>query len=133
MSFAPQFGYFFVDNLVADFLLNYERLSSDDWSSSTFSIGVGGRYFYNQLYGGLGFMMQFYSEEDDWYGDFKYSANYLDFKAGYLLPVVQNVFVDFGLGYALGLGKYGGDYDIYDNEESIFGIYVGLQIFFPAR
>jgi len=46
------------------------------------------------------------------------------------------VYVDFGLKYQMGLGDYGGDdfEDVPDedkeNEESTFGINIGLQIFF---
>jgi len=61
---------------------------------------------------------------------------YLGLKAGYVLPIVENVYVDFGLRYQMGLGDYGGDdyehaLDEYkENEESTFGFNLGLQIFF---
>ncbi len=123
ISFAPQVGYFFMDNIAADLLLNYTSISNDG-DHSIFAFGIGGRYFFNQIYGGLGFMM----ESSD--NEFKQTANYLDIKAGYLHPLVDNVFIDAGLLYRMGVGEYGGDAEG-DNEESLFKINIGLQIFFP--
>ena len=144
---TPQVGYFVIDNLAADVLINYtyEGQSKsdyhDEYSASFLGIGIGGRYYYpvepGKIYGGMDILynitkIKVGSIDND------YNAKYLDLKAGYLFPVVENVYVDFGLKYQMGLGDYGGDdyEDVPDkykeNEESIFGFNIGLQIFIPT-
>jgi len=150
-SITPQVGYFIIDDFSADVLLNYmyEGQNGDEheseYSTSLLGIGIGGRYFYpvepGKIYGGMDFLYNSFSWEDEYDGE-KYDGNrnamYLDLKAGYLFPVVENVYVDFGLKYQMGLGDYGGDdyedaLDEYkENEESSFGINIGLQIFIPT-
>ncbi len=127
LYFSPQVGYFFIDNLSADLLLSYWNEKQGDDTSTSFALGIGARYFYNRFYGGLGFMME--SWGDDNYSE---SANHLELKAGYLLPLVENVFVDLGLKYKMGIGEYGSD-GSGDNEESQLGLNVGFQIFFPTK
>ena len=132
-------GYFVIDNLSADVLIKSESDYNEENSSSALGIGIGGRYFYpiapGKIYGGLDFLYNTNSwkEGDDGGG---WNAMYLDLKAGYVLPIVENVYVNLGLKYQMGLGDYGGDYyenvpDEYkENEESTFGFNLGLQIFF---
>jgi len=129
ISFEPQLGYFFMDNICGDLLINYTSMSQGDYSSSDFAVGIGGRYFYNQFYGGLGLMMAS-SSFDLGSGSVSVSANYIDLKAGYLIPIVENVYVDLGLKYDMGFGDYGGD-GSGANEESQIGLNVGFQLFFP--
>ena len=142
---TPQVGYFVIDNLSADVLINYtyegqsKGDSNEENSLSALGIGIGGRYFYpiapGKIYGGLDFLYNTNSwKESDYDGG--WNAMYLGLKAGYVLPIVENVYVDFGLRYQMGLGDYGGDdyehaLDEYkENEESTFGFNLGLQIFF---
>ncbi|NQV17965.1 MAG: hypothetical protein HQ534_05420 [Armatimonadetes bacterium] len=127
IEIQPWGGYFVVDNICVDVLLSYVSANSDAWddAATEFGIGIGGRYFFNQIYGGVGFMMESYDE----FGD-KFSANYLVFYAGYLYPLVENIYLDAGFIYEMGIGKYGGDLDDFDNEESGFDIGVGIDIFF---
>jgi len=150
-SITPQVGYFVMDNISADVLLNYMYEGQEGgvqnlkYSSSLLGIGIGGRYFYplapGKIYGGLDLLYNSLSWEDEYYGgkdDGGWNAMYLGLKGGYLFPVVENVYVDFGLKYQMGLGDYGGDDyedapDEYkENEESTFGINIGLQIFIPT-
>jgi hypothetical protein len=130
-SFTPQLGYFFADDLSGDFLINYNSQAQGDISLSDFGVGIGGRYFHNQFYVGLGFMLT--SQSFD-YGDgtASVSADYLDLKAGYLVPVVKNVYVDLGIKYEMGIGSYGGD-GSGSNNETQFGFNAGFQLFFPAH
>ena len=144
-SITPQIGYFVMDNMSADVLINYtyegqsESDYNDEYSLSNLGLGIGGRYFYpiapGKIYGGLDFLYNTNSwKESDYDGG--WNAMYLGLKAGYVLPIVENVYVDFGLRYQMGLGDYGGDDyenvpDKYkENEESTFGFNIGLQIFF---
>lgn len=129
---APQIGYFFIDNLAADLLFAVVSQSEGDNSQTTFDIGLGGRYFYKNFYGGLGLMHESISWD---YGngfDGSGSGNYLGLKGGYLFPIARSVFVDFGIHYNMGLGDFGGDWDG-KNEESEFGLNVGFQIFYKIK
>jgi len=131
-------GYFVIDNLSADVLINYtyegqsERDYNEENSSSALGIGIGGRYFYpiapGKIYGGLDFLYNTNSWKEG-NSDGGWNAMYLGLK-------VENVYVDFELKYQMGLGDYGGDdyEDLPDeykeNKESTFGFNLGLQIFF---
>jgi hypothetical protein len=127
IEIMPRGGYFVIDNVCVDVLVNYTTVNSKDWDDpvTELGLGLGGRYFFNTLYGGAGFMMQ--SHTDSWE---EYSANYLVFYGGFLYPLVTNIYLDAGLMYEMGLGKYGGDYEDFDNEESGFSLGVGLEVFF---
>lgn len=131
ISLLPQCGYFVIDNLAVDLLLNYTTMNMDEQDVSNLGVGVGGRYFYTilpgKLYGGLGFLYNSDSYDDD-FVDYTASSTYLNIKAGYLVPIAKNVYLDFGAKYDMGFGSYGGDGEG-DNEESQFGINAGLQIF----
>lgn len=122
LTIAPQVGYFVIDDLSVDVNLMYS--SNDDDTGLGF--GLGGRYFFPLgFYGGLGLMYESSSNGSDW------SGTYLGLKGGYVLPLAEHVYADLGLHYDMGFGKYGGDWDEVDNEESEFGFLAGLQIFFP--
>jgi hypothetical protein len=132
LSFSPQLGYFVIDDLALDLLLNYVSQSEGDASQSGFAIGLGGRYFYKNFYGGLGLKHDMVSWDYGAGYDGSGAANFLDLKVGYLFPIVQNVYVDLGLNYDRGFGKYSGDWSG-DNEESTLGLLAGFQIFFPMK
>ncbi|MCF7792855.1 MAG: porin family protein [Candidatus Cloacimonetes bacterium] len=127
IEIMPWGGYFVIDNVCVDVLLSYVNANSDAWDDpmTEFAFGLGGRYFYDKIYGGAGFMME---STDN--GANKFSANYLAFYAGYLYPIAGNIYLDAGVLYEMGLGKYGGDWDDVDNEESGFDVGVGIDIFF---
>ena len=118
-SLNPNVGYFIIDNLSAD--LNLSVTSFD--GNTDFGIGLGGRYFYNNFYGGLQFD---YKSMD--MGSATMSAMYLTPKIGYMMPLAENVFVDLGLRYQMGFGDYGGD-ATGSNETSVVHLGVGLQVF----
>jgi hypothetical protein len=122
----PYGGYFLTDNIMAEAFLAYYHANSDSWSdpSSEFGFGLGGRYFFNNIYAGAGFKM---TSMDN--GNISYSANYLQFKGGYLFKIAQNVYLDLGAIYDVGLGEYGGDMEGFDNEESNFTIGLGIEVF----
>jgi hypothetical protein len=133
LLFAPQIGYFVIDNLSADLDLSLVSEKQGDDKASMFGIGIGARYFYNNFYGGLGLMMNSYKSEytsGTYTYEFKQTASFLNLKAGYVVPIVENVFVDAGLNYQMGFGEYGGGASG-DNEESALTIGAGLQVFFP--
>jgi len=122
----PYGGYFLTNNIMAEAFLAYYHANSDSYSDpyNEFGFGLGGRYFFNKLYAGAGFKM---TSMDN--GNTNYSANYLQFKAGYLVTIAENVFLDLGAIYDMGIGEYGGDWEGSDNERSNFTIGLGIEIF----
>lgn len=131
IAFMPQVGYFFIDKLAADVLLNYMSISEGDDTVSQLDLGLGGRYFFDKLYAGLGIVHNNWTWKNG--VDIKKSGNYLELKGGYLLQPARNVYLDLGLKYRMGIGKYGGDFDDIDNEESALMLGVGFQIFYFAN
>ncbi len=126
ITVAPQVGYFVIDNLAIDGLVSYQDFDGD----SALGIGVGGRYFYKNFYGGLGLMYESWDS-----GSSTNTGMYLDPKLGYVVPLARNVYFDLGLDYKMGFGQYGGDaadFDI-DNEESALNFKVGLQIYYLTK
>ena len=101
-TFAPEVGYFFMDNIAADLIMEW----STSKDNSDFGLAIGGRYFHNQFYGGLAFLMSSSSEK---YGSstYKTSANYLMLRGGYLYPLFEHVYGDFGLNWKFGIGDMG--------------------------
>jgi hypothetical protein len=122
----PYGGYFITDNIMAEAILAYNHENSDSYEDpyNGFGFGLGGRYFYNNIYGGVGFKI---TSEDNGVTD--YSAKYLQFKGGYLFNIAKNVYLDLGAVYDMGIGEYGGDLEDFDNEQSDFTIGLGIEVF----
>ena len=122
---AVKGGYFIMDNLSLDLVLQYSSWSQGDYDDSSTALGLGGRYFFmDKFYAGPAFLHTS-SGDSDWSS----TANFLKLEAGYLHPLVENVYLDFGVNYQMGFGEYGGD-GAGDNEETAFNIAVGLEFFF---
>ncbi len=145
---APQIGYFVIDNLAVDLLLNVGTASQSsdgyDYSATSLGIGLGARYFFLNFYGGLGFNYESFSTKEEVSKvEEKYSASamYITPKIGYVLPLASNVYADFGLNYRMGIGKAKGSLEVAnvetewdsDNEYSKLQFMAGLQIFFPKK
>ena len=92
-------------------------------------IGVGGSYYFGNIYGAAAILYELYSYKYETKSDDTSTENgmFLGFGVGYLLPVVENVFVDIGANYLMGLGKYSGDSDA-DNKETELSIGAGLVV-----
>lgn len=129
ISFRPQVGYFVMDNLVADLLFGFSNARQSIYRETRFSFGLGGRYFINQFYGGLGFFQEAYRAEASNIYSHKESATYYMVRTGYLIRLTENTFVDLGLQYQSGIGEYGGDAEG-DNEWQSLRLITGLQFFF---
>jgi hypothetical protein len=125
LTIAPQAGYFVADNFSIDGLISYQ-MDNDDWSA--LSLGIGGRYFIGTFYGGLGLMYGMVNVDED----YSYTKMSAEAKAGYLLQVARNVYLDLGAKYMMGFGEFGGDASG-DNEQSELTIGAGFQIFYPTK
>ena len=126
IAFEPWVGYFFMDNILAEVGIGYSSTNSKDWDDpiTTFDLELAGAYFFNNIYAGAGFAM---ASMDD--GVYKWSGNYIGFGVGYLYGIAENIYLDVGFGYEMGIGEYGGDAEG-DNEESGFMFGAGVDIFF---
>jgi len=72
-------------------------------------------------------------EKDTYKSDDTSNANamYLDFGGGYLFPLIENVFINIGADYMMGIGEYGGDDGEGDNTSSEFSVGAGIVVAIP--
>jgi hypothetical protein len=105
-----------------------ENQSQDDDNITALGFGLGGRYFWNQLYAGADIQYHSVAMDTGLTGKNTTTGIYLTPKVGYLIPLVQNVFFDVRALYQLGVGDYGGDASG-SNESSWLNLSVGLQVF----
>ena len=112
---APSVGYFVMDNLAANVSLNMMTYSypGDSDSESITGFGIGAKYYMNNFYGGGAFNLQKYEDQD--------ALTSLLIEGGYLYGFNENVFLDIGLDYLMGLG---------DNKSTDITIGVGIATFF---
>ncbi len=142
---APNISYFVMKNISLDLSLQYQS----GWRSGTtdtnarFGIGLGGRYFYKNIYAGATFLYS-YSRTimmDTMDLNTKHSTKALRLNAGYLIGIAKNLFLDVGIAYTKGIGKImntntGENSNLnspdgkYDNNMSIFQTSVGISLFF---
>ena len=122
-------GYFVMDNIMATAIIEYYSNSHGDMSTTDYLFGFGGDYFFDKFFAGAALMMSGYSHENS--ADYSYSGMYLNFGGGYLMDIVENVFLSLEANYKMGLGKYGGDYDDMDNEETNLNVGAGIAIVVP--
>ncbi len=129
-SLNPQFGYFIMENLAGDLFLNINHLKQGDNSQTELLFGLGARYFLDQFYLGAAFLQRGYTFKFKSTTEHEESASYLEARGGYLIPIVDKIFVDLGLSYRFGIGEYGGDGEGIENDYSQFRFLTGLQFFF---
>jgi hypothetical protein len=128
IKFNPQIGYLFIKKLSADVGVA-SQFDSDD--NQEISILLGNRFFLGNAYAGYAYNRTMYNQK---YYDttIKSNANYLSLKGGYLVKVVENVFLDMGINYQMGIGKYGGDW-IGDNNTRNLSLNIGFQAFLGSK
>lgn len=131
-------GYFVIPDLSVNLDIWWENTSiptGNDEISKTNEIylGLGGSYYFRNFYGKVAFCYDFYStksEESKSDDTENVNGTYLDLSVGYLLPIMENVFIDIGVDYSMGFGKYTGDSDA-DNEETELTVGAGIAITLP--
>ena len=132
-------SYFLMKDISLDIGLFWESQKSPviyyKGETSTVSdllLGVGGSFFINHFYLNAAFLYELYSSKYESKSDDTYNRNatYLLFGGGYLFPLIENVFIDIGASYMMGLGKFSGDYEG-DNTQSDLGVGAGFVVHLP--
>lgn len=121
--FSPQLGYFVMEDLSADLLLNFSKVSHGGLESEEVDYGIGFRYFINQIYAGAGYM-------EKWTGINNYDliSSHINAKVGYLLPVSDYIFLNLSADYLKGIGKYRGD-SSGNNKQEEFKFKLGIDVY----
>jgi len=133
-------GYFLMPDISLDLILMWQSVSqpvgyykdTSTLKTNDIFLGVGGSYYFGNLYATAAFLYRLESYKYDTKSDETETRNamFLGFGAGYLLPVVENVFVDIGANYIMGLGDYSGDAEG-KNEETQLSVGAGLVVAIP--
>ena len=115
LMIAPSVGYFVIDNVGVNVGLAMVTVTPDggDGVTST-AFGLGAKYYMNNMYAGGSYN----SMKAD--ADADAMANLL-IEAGYLYGLSDNVFIDAGFDYSMGMG---------DNKAGGMSLGVGVVTFF---
>ncbi len=141
LTLSPTGGYFVMDNLCLDLNLRYTArwFDTDQSAEPAYGIGIGARYFVKRFYGGLSVdvastrvtnvtgLPGAFEKYQSWE-----TRKEAKLKAGYMLPLLKNVYADLGVFYRFGLGKYTDSKDSsynYDNNLKEFGTTIGIAFF----
>ena len=135
-------GYFLMKDISLNIILGWYNVSTKSscgdytykYSYNDILIGLGGSFFIKNIYAAAAFMYNLTSDKEEVTKSdetTKVNATYLDFGVGYLVPIIENVYLDIGLDYMMGLGEYSGDDGEGDNTESNFSIGAGIVVAIP--
>lgn len=115
LTIAPSVSYFAMDNLGVSFGLAMLTMTPEggDAATST-SFGLGAKYYMNSIYAGGSYN----SNKPDADAD---ALTNLRIEAGYLYGLSDNVYLDIGLDYDMGMG---------DNKAGGMALGVGVATFF---
>lgn len=107
----PAFSFFPAANLSIDLMLEYMKMETDEYSSDNTGFGAGATFYMNKAYIGVGYVDASSDGDNDAFivGD-----------AGFLHPLTDSVYLDFGVGYYAGQG---------DNYQDMLTIGAGIRIF----
>ena len=129
-------GYFLMPNISLDIILQWVSQSAPYCTGTSKTndilIGAGGSYYFGNIYAMAAILYNLYSSKCDSKSDDTWNENgmYLGFGAGYMVPLVENVFIDIGANYNMGLGDYSGDAEG-KNEETQLSVGAGLVVVIP--
>ena len=130
-------SYFLMEDIALNVILSWYNYhykgDSYTLNLSDIYIGLGGAYFIKNFYLAASFMYELMGDKETYKSDDTWNANamYLDFAGGYLFPLIENVFINIGADYMVGIGEYGGDDGEGDNTSSEFSVGAGLVVAIP--
>ena len=103
-----------IDNVGVNFGLNMSTVTLEGQDGiTTTSFGLGAKYYMNNMYAGGSFNSTTVGEAD--------ALSHLLIEAGYLYGLSDNVFLDVGFDYTMGMG---------DNKAGGMSLGVGVVSFF---
>ena len=115
LTIAPSVGYFVIDNVGVNFGLAMVTVTPEGMDGVTAtSFGLGAKYYMNNMYAGGSYNSTKANADAD------AMAN-LVISAGYLHGLSDNVFLDSGFDYSMGMG---------DNKAGGMSLAVGVVSFF---
>ena len=115
LTIAPSIGYFVIDNVGVNFnlaMVTYTPDGGDGLTSTSF--GLGAKYYMNNMYAGGSYNSSKADADAD-------AMATLLIEAGYLYGLSDNVFLDAGFNYSMGMG---------DNKAGGMSLAVGVATFF---
>lgn len=122
----PILSYFVAKNVCLDVSPGFSVSWNDvNDTFTSFSIGLGFRYFYKLFYAGA-----LYDYRKSGSKGSKVSSQYFTLRAGRLMGIAKNVYLDFGLIYDMGIGEIRFPNWNLDNESRQLTVRVGVQLFF---
>ena len=115
LTIAPSVGYFVIDNVGVNVGLAMATVTPDggDGVTST-AFGLGAKYYMNNMYAGGSYNSMKADADAD-------AMATLLIEAGYLYGLSDNVFLDAGFNYSMGMG---------DNKAGGMSLAVGVVTFF---
>lgn len=106
-------GYFVIDNLAVGLSFGYSNYSSGDFSGSTTSVGLFGRYYVQgKIFAGLGFSSIHVEDAD--------ALTSIPLEVGYAAFLTDNIAIEPSLNYGIGMG---------DNSANTFGLNIGFTLY----
>ncbi len=121
--FSPQLGYFVLEDLSADLLLNFSKVSHGELEREEVHYGIGFRHFINQIYIGAGYM----EKRTETYNH-EIISGHINAKLGYMLPLSDYIFLNLSADYLKGIGEYRGDTSG-NNKQEEFKFKLGIDIY----
>jgi outer membrane protein W len=116
MALSLSYGYFVIDNLALSAGVNFTSMSAGDFSYSTTTIGVNGRYYMSGMFAQAGWATTSMTDMDD-------AMSTITLGAGYAHMLSDNISLEPMLMY--GMNSVGGE-----ASSSVFGIRIGLGCYF---
>lgn len=113
---APSIGFFLKDNRALNANFNWYVVNTPSASTTSMNFGLGLKYF-NLFTARLDYFSGSFNIQQVEPSDAKFS---LLLETGILKSLNENVFLDFGLDYLIGLG---------DNKQSVLTIGIGIATF----
>ena len=124
-SISPGISYFVIDHLCVDLSPSFGVNWMNEDTVVGLGIGIGARYFIKNFYGGGAY---YYNKSGK--KGFKSSSQYLQLKIGHLVGIAKNIYLDLGVIYQHGLGKFTQPYGKIDNDTSLIEARAGIAVFF---
>lgn len=135
LAVTSSLGYCVIDNLMIEVspkftltMQEYEPPYSGHTSSIVFGIGVGARFFIGKFYLGSMFNYNSHGAAEAYAKGNQYYYKDMDLKAGCLLPLAKNIYLDLAAIYNFGVGEARA-FTFGANHSSAYSMFIGIAAF----